>query len=656
LMEQGNPEGLFKSTSQFKGGKDINNLTQIKTQQIGVNVLPFWGEQQQDEVGISRVDVDLNYEIKPKAMFIGSIFGDNEKNSINKNCQARKKTGKVCETVPVDGFLQMIRKRPDGEVENYSVKGGDVIDDDGVWAYQIPMNLDYMTTDEYGNLIPTEEPNKGIPTRTRVRFKLDTHNTGEEGRLRTRANYLIPHNPSNKDEIDYEFGDKTKEESFRDLYWNKIYSVKNFIPRLQGNDNFQNRNFVGFKDVDDCSGNKTPLPFNRMDKDLNPIYSIICMIITIVLWVISLVNDIITWEPTIKIFNKRISLGRPFCGVGKCISFECNGEIFYPGCGKVSSKANCYVETTNDKREKCLDGKCKVLDCYQYVLAEALNVYEFDFYNDWVNGSLYSLLLKYKSKRNGDKFCNVDENVNNYLHDTMVGDKFNEQQGHKQTEIKEGIVKQYNDELFYAPTTKDGRYRLLATDIINLGTIQKYDWQGQPSLHGLLTPTTYKIPPVTPEEDGPTAIMDYGDNTRGLLFDLKCTHVSVDDDQARSIKRLCEIGVGLDEDRFGEPGGKGADEKITSDDIDNQFSRDVFILLNDQSVSSLPKTGLTSGFEGKVYKDFRSYNNLAVPQPNNSLYFYFGTEPNRSAIEKMNKKYFETCVLDTNIAYGDDTE
>lgn len=644
LIEQGNPQALFKSTTQFKGGKDINNLTQIKTQQIGVNVMPFWGEKKQDEVGISRVDVDLNYDIKPKAIFIGNVFSDNEKNSINKNCQTSKKAGKVCEMTPVDGFLHMIRKRQDGAVENYSVQGGDVVDNDGTWVFQIPMNLDYMITDEFGKLIPTEEPNKGIPTRTRVRFKLDPMNTGEEGRLRTRASYLIPHNPKNSGEIDYEFGGKTKDISFRDLYWNKIYTVKNFIPRFQNNSRLNSRKFVGLKDVDDCSGNKNPLPFNRMDKDFNPLFTVLCFIMEILITIIGIVNSIISvhfWD------DLRLPGGRVFCGNIDCITIKCNGKTYSPNC-------------------RCKDGgeirdNSETRTCFQNTLAEALNVYEFDFYNDWLNGSLYSVLLKYKSKRNGSKFCDVDDSSNTHLHDTLVGDVFGDD-GHRSISIKEGIVKKYNDELFYAPITKNGQYKLLSTDIVSLGTISNMDWQGQPSLHTHIPASTYKIPPFMYDADDdanttPMADYEISDNRKdGLLFNLTCVEVSVNRDQARNIKRLCEIGVGLDEDRFDEPDGKGSDRKILDDDIDNRFSRDAFILLNDPNVTTLPKTGLKSGFEGSDYKNFRDYNTLMIPQPMNSLYFYFGTQPNKTAIEKMNKKYFESCVLDTNKSYGDDTQ
>jgi hypothetical protein len=642
LMGQGNPKNLFQSPTQFKSGSNLNNLTQVKSQQLGVNIMPFWGEEQQNEIGISRVDVDLNYELKPKAIFMGSMFSDTDKNSINKNCQPRKKTGKVCESIPVDGRINMIRKRVDGAIENFSVNGGEVIDEDGVWAYQIPMNLDFMITDEFGKLIPSEDPTKGIPTRTQVRFKIDSRATGSEGRLRTRANYLVPHNPSKKEDVDYEFGEETKDISFRDLYWNKIYTIKNFIPRFQRGDGPQNRKFIGFKDVDECVGSKSPLPFNRIDKDFNPLYTIICFIVMIIIDILGFINDILT----AKVLGIRI------CDEAEipCVRIKCGDTYNYaPNC----DKGTCYVTSGKGDMSRPIEpSKAKAKDCFQLTLADALNVYELDFYNDWINGTLYSFLLKYKHKKSDSKFCDVDKEDNNHIVDVMLEDKF---VGAGEVAVREGVIKEYKDELFYAPTTNDGGYKLFATDIVNLGSIDRYDWQGQPSIREYLQPTSYNIPPFTPEDETVTPIADYGKGAEsaGLLFNLNCTELEVTPTQSKNIKRICELGVGLDEDRDDEPNGVLRDRKITLEDIEFKFSRDAFIMLNDSRISKIPNSGLSSHFEGQNYIDFRDFNKKTIPQPQNSLYFYFGTQLNKSAVDKMNKRFFEPCVINLDRTDGE---
>jgi hypothetical protein len=42
------------------------------------------------------------------------------------------------------GTIQMIRKSFDDTIEQFDVDGGNLIDDDGTWSYQITMNY-------YGN-------------------------------------------------------------------------------------------------------------------------------------------------------------------------------------------------------------------------------------------------------------------------------------------------------------------------------------------------------------------------------------------------------------------------------------------------------------------------------------------------------------------------
>ena len=644
LIEQGTSEKLFTSTTQFKKDKNLNSLAQVKSQKMGINVLPFWGDKQRNEIGITRNDFELNYDLKPKAIFIGGSFSDNEKNSINKNCQTSKKAGKICETIPNDGRITMIRKRLDNEIEDFSIDGGDVVDEDGTWAYQIPMNLDFMITDEFGKLIPSEDPNKGIPTRASVRFKFESYITGGEGRLRTRANYLIPHNPKNTNELDYEFGEQTKESSFRNLYWNKIYTVKNYIPRFQHNDGLQNRRFVGFKDVDDCVGTKNPTPFNRLDTDFNPLYIIICVIVGFIIDIMGLVNGIM----------RAKILGNEICDIVdiNCARIKCMDKYYAPNC-----KGTCYNNRAREEgNAPYSDKESEAKDCFQITLAEALNVYELDFYNDWINGSLYSLLLKYKKKKGtgNDKFCDVNDTKSNYLHDTLINDTFGKG-GHNVVEVKEGLVKSYKDELFYAPTTKDGRHKLFATDIVNLGTVNKYDWQGQYSIHEYLTPTSFKLPPFVGDVESYdyTPVVDYGSDD-GLLFHLNCLRATVNKDQVKNIKRICELGVGIDEDRSDEPGGFGKDGKIKDDDIDNQFSRDVFMYLNDTQYNTLPDGGLQSGFEGSDYIKFRGFKSVGIPQSENSFYFYFGIHPNKTAIDKMNKKYFKSCVEVKKLEYGEE--
>ena len=54
---------------------------------------------------------------------------------------------------------------------------------------------------------------------------------------------------------------------------------------------------------------------------------------------------------------------------------------------------------------------CGFDNCMAFEMAKTLNLFEFDFYNDWINGTLFGFLLKYKKKRNKrEVFCEYECN------------------------------------------------------------------------------------------------------------------------------------------------------------------------------------------------------------------------------------------------------
>ena len=746
LISQGTPNKFFYSPTKFNGGTNLDKLVQVKTLNSGVNVQPFWGDTENCELGITRLDFDLNYTIRPSAIFMGSIYGDQDKHSINKKCRPRKKLGLMCEQITGPGFVNMIRKTIDGTIESFDVEGGRVIDDDGTWAYQIPMNLDYMVTDEVGNLILSQDPNKGIPTRASVRFSIGMDETGGEGRIRTRAKYLVPNNPTTTNEIDYEFGEKTKESSFKDLYWNKIYSVSNFISRFQRDNDLQpvkTRGITGMKDVDACAGDKTPFPYNRVNTSSNPIFFIICLIIKIMAFliyvmnafliplinvvihvinvviggIVNTINGIINAINTIPGININTISFTPLNYIG-CVSVKCPDDdpsYFAPGCsnggldGGLSFNAanptpNYY---NNDPAGHTGFGNAAGLDdCIAFEMAKTLNLFEFDFYNDWVNGTLFGFLLKYKKKRKGrevfceydcDGFVNdpnytgVDGNQNgvpdNGCHNNLLLDTcFNgggndcQHESHDSGTIREGLIKKVDDNFYYAATTHNLNYKLFATDVICLGSVFDCDWQGIPQIQKYLIPTTYKTPPDVQElaDDNITmetcGMVGIGGNTTGEFFEVNCLGLHTDITQCLNIRHICEFGVDIDqaiEDQLTGNILTPADCVIGSNDIDDdqgKWFRDVFTGLNSGTTTpnslSVPNNGYTTNFNlsntgsyynfaspannGQDYVNFRGYlNDSSYAQPKHSYYFYFGILPGKTALEKMNQRFFTTCNVIT---------
>lgn len=750
-ISQNTPSYFFDSPTKFKADTNLNKLIQVKSVNVGVNVQPFWGDIDSCEIGITRVDVDLNYSIRPSAIFMGSIFGDQDKNSVNKNCTPRNDMGKLCEQISNEGTIEMIRETMDGSIERFDVEGGRVIDENGAWAYQIPMNLDYMVTDEFGNMVLSDDPNKGIPTRASVRFLIGMDQTGGEARLRTRAKYLVPNNPNTQNEIDYEFGENTKKSSFRNLYWNKIYSVSNYIPRLQKNTTVQSNKMLGIKNVDSCIGDKTPFPYNRIDTDTSVILIFFCLIIKIIGFLVYLLNILII--PLINLIIRTINLlisfwnliVDAFCSASEweilgvkifgflgfmcnlyippvpyipCVFITCpaddNPSIYAPGCSKTgldigasfdalvdSGNAPTYYNNDNFGHSG-FGNLCGLDDCISLQLSQKMNMVNFSFYNDWVNGSLYSFLLKYK-KRRGKKenFCEYDcddfSNINNstsvdenndgvsdnecnvsYLLDTcFVGDQIldNQQLDNRVSFIREGYIKKINDEFIYAASTHDNRFKLFATEIVTLGSVFNCDWQGTPKIQDYLIPTTYQIPPLTQEvgDDNTTILTtgqsDIGGNTQGLFFKINCLGLHVNNRQCLNIRHICEFGVELDEYR-----GVGdlADGIIGSKELDygnedrGKFFRDVFLGLNtlgnlnlslpyssEFNTNNLPIYDFaTTTNNGSDYINFRNYslgnqlvNGDNLGQTEHSFYFYFGLIPGKTALDVMNGKFFTKCVI-----------
>ena len=78
-------------------------------------------------------------------------------------------------------------------MEEYKFEdGGNIIDDNGTWLAEVPMNLDYITTNEFGEQIFSNDPTIGIPTKGKYRFRIQYQNEDIQGSTVIRADYLVP--------------------------------------------------------------------------------------------------------------------------------------------------------------------------------------------------------------------------------------------------------------------------------------------------------------------------------------------------------------------------------------------------------------------------------------------------------------------------------
>ena len=168
--------------SNFKSSSNIDELPQIVNLVKDIDVASFWGQEDLCNIGITRSDFDLRtlgIEIQPTAVFMGSIFSDNDNRPLKPNCKPRTEQGDLCGLVTGPGEIMSVRQTIDLDengdpvLEQFQLaNGGKVIDDDGAFVTDVPMNLDYVVTNEFGESVLSNDPDVGIPTKGKYRFKI----------------------------------------------------------------------------------------------------------------------------------------------------------------------------------------------------------------------------------------------------------------------------------------------------------------------------------------------------------------------------------------------------------------------------------------------------------------------------------------------------
>ena len=497
----------FDSPSQFKESTNLDGLQQIISQNKSTVVYPFWGDPENGVAAITRCDVQVNYKFEPTCVFMGSIVSDNEGNSIGHKCAPSVDSGMNNQLVAGEGTIEMIRKTTDGLVEEFPIKGNALIDSDGVWCYQIPMNLDYVGTDEYGNIVPTEDTSKGIPTRTQVRFRISKTESGDEGFSRHTAKYLVPMNPiMNEDSVVptteaktglemermYSFGSNTPQSCFRDLYWNNVYSVKNYIPKVQVASKAYSTNYGALKGSN-LVDNQNPVPFNKLRVDVPFSFMIICILFTIVMVIVHFINLLIYIIQAIrglfigfKIFGKRIGLYPFKLIIPKmgCVSLSAglgdgSNVAYYPGCSCPDSEA-----CKNSSCPEGMEGSCTkssnnsdLKDKIQQSLALDYKIIKLDFYQDWLNGCLYMPLWYWRKAKKKtflfftlsgakNEYCSCDKEYSrlktyvtcniNYKNNSLGTDNTNTDEGEDRWHKTARAMVRYKNGLIKGVKNKEG--------------------------------------------------------------------------------------------------------------------------------------------------------------------------------------------------------
>lgn len=309
--------------NRFRTSSNLNELPQIISLNKNIEVSPLWGQEEVCDISINRVDFDLradaNVDIQPTAVFMGSIVSASDDKRVRANCKPKDDLGNLCSLETNTGQILAIRQTifddTDGNpiLEEYRLENsGNVIDGDGTWVVDIPMNMDYVITNEEGEKIVVNDPKIGIPTTGKYRFKIKWQQSKNLSQQVRRAYFLVPNireywfnttfDPANQPEDSNEYRSLAGsyyfgldwsgytnsdaaincEDTFYEFQYNKIYSVANLI------DNYKNGNgrgkFIGIKEIDDnsCSSTINKFPVNDGVRNFDLIYFVFSILFQVI--------------------------------------------------------------------------------------------------------------------------------------------------------------------------------------------------------------------------------------------------------------------------------------------------------------------------------------------------------------------------------------
>jgi hypothetical protein len=287
----------------FKSSTNLRELPQIISINKVITVEPLWGQPEICNLGITRTDFDLSSEasvdIRPTSIFMGSIVSSINDDVVKRNCKPRVKSGAQCSLVAGPGEILAIRQTIFKDTDGYPTletidleEGGQVIDENGTWLLDVPMNLDYLITNEFGEQVISDDPKKGIPTKAKYRFKVKWNQSPSLSETVRRGYFLVPNireygwDDSSRDPLSRSSNTNYKEalksysfsldwndyadiqsainceDTFYLMQYNKVYTVSQLIDQYR-NGSFPNQ-IISIKNIldDACESDNNKFPTN----------------------------------------------------------------------------------------------------------------------------------------------------------------------------------------------------------------------------------------------------------------------------------------------------------------------------------------------------------------------------------------------------------
>ena len=323
--------------NRFRTSTDLTSLPQIINLVKDVEVSPLWGDPELCDIAVNRVDFDLrdeaNIDIQPTSTFMGSIYSTADNFRIKKNAKPRDNMGNLCSLTSGPGQIIAIRQTifqdsiGNPVLESYQLEqSGNIIDGNGVWLTELPMNLDYYITNEFGEKVLSNDPTLGIPTKAKYRFKVKWQQPATLTEQVRRPYYLVPNvkeygwsnvdsdpnvnPPPNQLKSSYYFGldwsgytngfstttspskpisDYTNrlnevidcEDTFYEFQYNRVYTVSGLIDEFK---NGGRGRFIGIKEIDsqDCDSSVNKFPVNEGFRNFDLLYFVFALLFQVI--------------------------------------------------------------------------------------------------------------------------------------------------------------------------------------------------------------------------------------------------------------------------------------------------------------------------------------------------------------------------------------
>lgn len=206
------PNFLYRGNNNYdvEVKTNLDDMPNIFHQVKQVTVSPFWGDDDLCDVGITRSDFKIDFKYTPTAIFFGFIHSPSGGFTINSDYTYNIKDRRA-EIPAIDTSLgyqtgdlwpyqemEIVVYRLDenltpGTRTRLGVFKGSKYN--GVFRISLPMYMDYYTTNEFGDLVPTNDTKIGIPTKGYYAFEFYDTQEGWNGRRSPWGGYGNPFLP-----------------------------------------------------------------------------------------------------------------------------------------------------------------------------------------------------------------------------------------------------------------------------------------------------------------------------------------------------------------------------------------------------------------------------------------------------------------------------